>query len=165
MNKEALEITIGEILTAKNLTLALAESCTGGLVGHRLTEVPGSSTYFRGGIVAYAYGAKERLLGVKHDTLYRHGAVSAKTALEMARGARHALGTDLGLSITGIAGPSGGTPDKPVGLTYIALSSRDDERCERHVWRGDRSENKVLSAEAALDLLHRYLSNDHQMEE
>ena len=164
MNKEALEITIGEILTAKNLTLALAESCTGGLVGHRLTEVPGSSTYFLGGIVAYAYDAKERLLGVKHDTLYRHGAVSAKTALEMARGARHALGTDLGLSVTGIAGPSGGTPDKPVGLTYIALSARDDKRCERHVWAGDRSENKVLSAEAALDLLLRYLSNDHQME-
>jgi len=160
MNKEALEIKIGEWLTAKKLTLALAESCTGGLVGHRLTEVPGSSAYFLGGIVAYAYDAKERLLGVKHDTLYRHGAVSAKTALEMARGARHALGTDLGLSVTGIAGPTGGTPDKPVGLTYIALSARDDERCERHVWEGDRSENKVLSAEAALNLLLRYLAND-----
>jgi PncC family amidohydrolase len=165
MNTEAKEIKIGELLTAKKLTVALAESCTGGLVGHRLTEVPGSSTYFLGGIVAYAYDAKERLLGVKHDTLYRHGAVSAKTALEMARGARHALGADLGLSVTGIAGPSGGTPDKPVGLTYIALSARDDERWEQHVWEGDRSENKVLSAEAALGLLLRYLSNNSQLED
>ena len=164
MNKEAKEIKIGKLLTAKKLTLALAESCTGGLVGHRLTEVPGSSTYFLGGIVAYAYDAKERLLGVTHDTLYRHGAVSAKAALEMARGARHALGADLGLSVTGIAGPTGGTPDKPVGLTYVALSARRDERWAQHVWEGDRSENKALSAEAALDLLLRFLSDNDQLE-
>jgi PncC family amidohydrolase len=157
MNQEPLEVQVGKLLTARNMTLALAESCTGGLVGHRLTEVPGSSTYFLGGIVAYAYDVKERQLGVKHNTLYDHGAVSAETALEMARGARRALGTDIGLGITGIAGPTGGTPDKPVGLVYIALSTRDGECYESHVWESDRSGNKALSAEAALELLWRYL--------
>jgi PncC family amidohydrolase len=157
MKQEPLEAKIAKLLTAKNLTFAVAESCTGGLVGHRVTKVPGSSTYFLGGIVAYAYDIKERLLGVKHNTLYDHGAVSAETAGEMARGARRALGTDIGLSVTGIAGPTGGTPDKPVGLVFIALSARDCECCERHVWDGDRAENKARSAEAALDLLRRYL--------
>jgi PncC family amidohydrolase len=157
MVNEAVEEQIGKLLTAKSLTFAVAESCTGGLIGHRITEVPGSSTYFLGGIVAYAYDIKERLLGVKHNTLYDHGAVSAETALEMARGVRRALGTDIGLSVTGIAGPAGGTPDKPVGLVYIALSARDAEHCESHVWDSDRSGNKAQSAEAALDLLRRYL--------
>lgn len=157
MNQETLEVQIGKLLSARNLTLALAESCTGGLVGHRITEVPGSSDYFLGGIVSYAYDVKERVLGVKHDTLYNHGAVSAETALEMARGARRVLGTDIGLSVTGIAGPTGATPDKPVGLVYIALSARDGERWEQHVWDSDRSGAKALSAEAALDLLRRYL--------
>jgi PncC family amidohydrolase len=157
MNQEPLEVQVGKLLTARNLTLALAESCTGGLIGHRLTEVPGSSTYFLGGIVAYAYDVKERQLGVKHNTLYDHGAVSAETALEMARGARRVLGTDIGLGVTGIAGPGGGMPGKPVGLVYIALSTRDTECYERHVWESDRSGNKALSAEAALDLLRRFL--------
>ncbi len=157
MDQGPLEVQVGKLLTARNLTLALAESCTGGLVGHRITEVPGSSAYFLGGIVAYAYDIKERLLGVKHNTLYDHGAVSAETATELARGARRALRADIGLSVTGIAGPTGGTADKPVGLVYIALSARDVERCERHVWESDRSGNKALSAEAALDLLRRYL--------
>ena len=139
------------------MTVALAESCTGGLVGHRLTEVPGSSNYFLGGIVCYSNSAKERLLGVSQDTLLAHGAVSAETALEMAQGARRELGADIGLSVTGIAGPAGGTPDKPVGLVYIALATPKGERCERHVWDSDRSGNKALSAEAALDLLQRYL--------
>jgi PncC family amidohydrolase len=159
MMPEPLEVQVGRLLTANNLTLALAESCTGGLVGHRLTEVPGISAHFLGGIVAYAYEAKERLLGVRHVTLYEHGAVSAETALEMARGARRALGADVGLSITGIAGPTGGMPDKPVGLVYIALSTRSGERYERHVWQSDRSGNKVRSAEAALLLLCRYLES------
>ncbi len=157
MDQGPLEVQVGKLLTARSLTLALAESCTGGLVGHRITEVPGSSAYFLGGIVAYAYDIKERLLGVKHNTLYDHGAVSAETATELARGARRALRADIGLSVTGIAGPTGGTADKPVGLVYIALSARDAERCERHVWESDRSGNKALSAEAALDLLRRYL--------
>jgi PncC family amidohydrolase len=157
MNQEPLEVQVGKLLTAKNLTLALAESCTGGLVGHRLTEVPGSSAYFLGGYLAYANEAKERLLGVQHATLDDFGAVSAETAEEMARGARRALGADIGLSVTGIAGPTGETPGKPVGLTFIALSTHAGERCERHRWESDRSGNKILSAEAALDLLRRYL--------
>ncbi|HEY4690217.1 MAG TPA: nicotinamide-nucleotide amidohydrolase family protein, partial [Anaerolineae bacterium] len=107
---EKLEEVVGQLLTEQNLTLSLAESCTGGLIGHRLTNVPGSSDYFLGGIIAYAYEAKERLLDVKHNTLYERGAVSAETALEMARGARKALGADIGLSVTGIAGPGGGLP-------------------------------------------------------
>jgi PncC family amidohydrolase len=159
MNQDSLERQVGELLKARNLTLGLAESCTGGLVGHRVTEVPGSSDYFLGGIVSYAYEIKEDILGVKHATLEGHGAVSAETALEMARGARRVLGTNIGLSVTGIAGPDGGTVDKPVGLVYIALSAEDDERWERHVWESDRSGNKALSAEAALDLLRRYLED------
>jgi PncC family amidohydrolase len=157
MNQEPLEVKVGRLLRTRGLTLALAESCTGGLVGHRLTEVPGSSDYFVGGVMAYAYSAKERLLGVDHDTLYSLGAVSAEVARQMALGARAALGTDIGLSITGIAGPTGGTPEKPVGLTFVALSTAGEERCERHVWEGGRAFNKARSAEAALDLLQRYL--------
>lgn len=154
---ESLEETVGELLTRRKLTLALGESCTGGLLGHRLTNVPGSSTYVLGGVVAYSYDAKERLLDVQHNTLYEFGAVSAETAIEMARGARKALGADIGVSVTGIAGPGGGMPDKPVGLVYIALSARDAERVERFVWKGDRAGNKAQSAEAALNLLKEYL--------
>ncbi len=156
---EPLEIRVGQALLARGLTLALGESCTGGLVGHRLTQVPGSSAYFLGGVVAYAYEAKERLLGVRHQTLYDHGAVSRETALEMARGARAAFGADLGLSVTGIAGPGGGLPDKPVGLTWIAISARDGEWTEDHVWNGDRDANKRESAEAALALLQHVLES------
>jgi PncC family amidohydrolase len=160
MKAEPLEVIVGQLLTAQGLTLALAESCTGGLIGHRLTEVPGSSTYFLGGIVSYAYRAKERLLGVPHDILYGQGAVSVAVALAMAQGARRALDADFGLSVTGIAGPTGGTPDKPVGLTYVALATPEGERWERHVWTGDRSGNKIASAAAALDLLRRYLEEE-----
>ncbi len=148
-----LEKQVGALLSRRGLTLATAESCTGGLLAHRLTNVSGSSSYFVGGVVAYAYEAKEALLGVHHETLVQYGAVSEQVALEMARGVRQRLGTDLGLSVTGVAGPSGGTPEKPVGLTYIALAGSEGEQCERHVWQGDRLENKALSAEAALHLL------------
>jgi len=144
-------------LRSQGLTLSLAESCTGGLLGHLLTNVPGSSDYFIGGVVAYSYDAKERVLGVRHDTIYDHGAVSEQTALEMAQGARWLLGTDLALSVTGIAGPGGGMPDKPVGLVYIALSARDEEVCHRFVWEDDREGNKVRSAQAALEMLVAYL--------
>ena len=105
---EILAWQIGEQLKHHKLKLAIAESCTGGLLGNVITDVPGSSEYFEGGVVTYSYEAKERLLGVHHDTLYEHGAVSAETALEMARGARKALGADIGLAVTGIAGPGGG---------------------------------------------------------
>jgi PncC family amidohydrolase len=145
------------MLAERKLKLATAESCTGGLVGHRLTNVPGSSGYMEGGVIAYSYEAKERLLGVHHDTLYEHGAVSAETALEMARGARKALGADIGLAVTGIAGPGGGLPGKPVGLVYIALSARTYERVEHYVWDSDREGNKAYSAEAALAMLKEFL--------
>lgn len=157
---EPLEVTVGQALRARGLTLALGESCTGGLVGHRLTQVPGSSTYFLGGVVAYAYEAKERLLNVRHDTLYHHGAVSRETALEMARGARQAFRADIGLSVTGIAGPDGGMPDKPVGLTWVAVSTREGEWAEEHLWDGDRAANKGASAEAALTLLLRVIEGN-----
>lgn len=153
MSDVLLEEVVGRLLTERNLTVAVAESCTGGLITHRLTNVPGSSAYLIGGVVAYAYEAKERVLGVAHNTLYDHGAVSRETALEMARGVRRVMGADVGLSVTGIAGPTGGTPDKPVGLVYIALSARDFERCQRFVWQGDRLANKSQSAEAALHML------------
>jgi PncC family amidohydrolase len=156
---ETLEETVGKLLSQRRLTVALGESCTGGLVGHRLTNVAGSSEYFLGDIVAYSYDAKERLLGVVHNTLYEHGAVSPETALEMARGARKALSADIGVSVTGIAGPGGGMPGKPVGLVYIALSARDRERVERFVWEEDREGNKRLSADAALSMLQEYLEN------
>jgi PncC family amidohydrolase len=156
---EKLEEAVGALLMEKKLTLALGESCTGGLIGHRLTNVSGSSEYFLGGVVAYAYDAKERLLDVKHNTLYEYGAVSPETAVEMARGARRALGADIGVSVTGIAGPGGGLPGKPVGLVYIALSARDAERVERFVWDSDREGNKAHSAEAALKILKEYLES------
>ena len=157
MADKPLESVVGDMLRSQGLTLSLAESCTGGLLGHRLTNVAGSSDYFVGGAVTYSYDAKERVLNVRHETLYDYGAVSEQTALEMARGARRLFHTDVALSVTGIAGPGGGMPGKPVGLTYIALSARDHEAYRRFVWAGDRAENKDLSADAALEMLVEYL--------
>ncbi len=156
--EESLEVIVGTLLTAKKQTLAVAESCTGGLLTHRLTNVPGSSEYLVGGVVAYAYEAKVATLGVTWETLNHYGAVSEQTARAMARGARERLGSTLGLSITGIAGPGGGMPGKPVGLTYVALVGDTADIVERHVWHGNRIENKEQSAKAALLLLRRYLS-------
>jgi PncC family amidohydrolase len=155
--EETLETQVGSALRARGWTIALGESCTGGLLGHRLTEVPGSSEYFLGGVVAYAYDSKERLLGVRHQTLYDHGAVSRETALEMAHGARVAFGADLGASVTGIAGPAGGLPDKPVGTTWIAVSTRTGDLAERYLWQGDRTSNKESAADAALRLILRVI--------
>jgi PncC family amidohydrolase len=155
---ETLETKVGDALRARGWTIALGESCTGGLLGHRLTQVPGSSEYFLGGVVAYAYDSKERLLGVRHQTLYDHGAVSRETAIEMARGARLSFGADLGVSVTGIAGPAGGMPDKPVGLTWIAVSTRTGDRAESYQWQGDRVHNKESAADAALKLILRVVA-------
>jgi PncC family amidohydrolase len=156
-DENALEVIVGRLLDRCEVTLAVAESCTGGLIGHRITNVPGSSAYYQGSVTAYAYDVKELILHVRHDTIRRHGAVSEQTALEMARGVRRAFRADVGLSVTGIAGPGGGMPGKPVGLVYIALAAPVGEWVERRVWDGNRWENKECSAEAALDLLRRYL--------
>jgi len=161
-----LEFQIGPLLRSSGLRLVVAESCTGGLVGHRITNVPGSSDYYLGSITAYAYEAKERLLGVNHDTLVAYGAVSPQTAIEMARGARQALGADfgvdhiLGLSVTGIAGPGGGTPTKPVGLVWFGLSTPNGEWTWSHVWPGDRVQNKKDSAEQVLKIILAYLQGE-----
>lgn len=157
MDTVPIEERIGRLLTERGLTLSVAESCTGGLICHRITNVPGSSAYMMGGVVAYAYDAKEHLLDVSHNTLYDHGAVSQETAMEMSRGVRRRMGTDLGLSVTGIAGPGGGMPGKPVGLTWIALSTRHGESAHKFIWDSDRLGNKEKSAQAALQLLYDYL--------
>ena len=137
----------------RGLTLATAESCTGGLVGHLLTEVAGSSGYFRGGLISYSDALKVAELGVPHETLERHGAVSAQTCVAMADGARLRYGTDLAIAVTGIAGPDGGSAAKPVGLTYVAVAGAAGHDLRRHVWAGDRSANKLASARAAIELL------------
>lgn len=156
-----LESVVGELLRQQRLTLVIAESCTGGLIGHRLSNVPGSSEYFLGDVVAYSYEAKERLLGVPHDLIVREGAVSEAVALAMARGVRRRLGADLALGVTGIAGPGGGIPTKPVGLVYIALDAADRQLCRRFIWEGSRVENKALSARAALELLQYHLTSSY----
>lgn len=148
------EQLLGQALLARDWTISTAESCTGGLVLHRLTNVPGSSAWVTGGVVAYDNRVKQGLLNVREATLLEHGAVSEQTAREMARGARRLLQTDLALSITGIAGPGGGTPEKPVGLTWMALAGPDDLLLsERHVHDGDRLDVKRSSADAALAMV------------
>lgn len=154
---ESLESEIGRILHARGLKLALAESCTGGLIGDRITNVIGSSEYFLGGVQAYAYEAKVALLGVSWETLRAHGAVSRETALEMARGVQNLLSADISLSVTGIAGPGGGTAEKPVGTTWVSLVARDGEWARKFQFPGNRRENKTSSAAAALQLLLDYL--------
>jgi len=148
---------IGDLLRVRNLKLATAESCTGGLIASRITDIPGSSDYFLGGVAAYAYEAKVALLGVSWDTLHNHGAVSRETVLEMARGARLALQADIAISVSGIAGPGGGLKDKPVGTTWIGLSSGEGEWARLFCFEGDRLQNKASSADAALQLLLDYL--------
>ncbi len=156
----ALSREVGAGLRESGKTLATAESCTGGLVGHLITEVPGSSHYFLGGVVAYHNDVKHRILGVKQETLDTVGAVSAECAKEMAQGIRRLVHADIGVSVTGIAGPTGGTPEKPVGLTYIHLSAPDCEYGEVFVWKGGRHENKWASARAALRLVLRFLKGE-----
>ena len=141
------------ICLGNGLTVGTAESCTGGLVASLITDVAGSSGYFRGAIVAYADDAKRSLLDVAGDVLSAHGAVSAQVAMAMATGARQRLAVDLAVAVTGIAGPGGGTQAKPVGLTYVAVADAQDVVVRRFVWRGDRGSNKIASAEAALELL------------
>jgi PncC family amidohydrolase len=150
---EPLEVVLGELLVARGSTLAVAESLTGGLVCDRLTDVSGSSRYFLGGITAYANEAKMKLLGVSAETLEAHGAVSAETVLQMARGVRLALGADFGISTSGIAGPTGGTPEKPVGTTWIGFSAADGEEARYFLFQGERLAVKEQATEAALQML------------
>lgn len=148
----ALAATLIAACRERDLTLGTAESCTGGLIGHVLTEVPGASAAYLGGVVSYSDPVKVALLAVPADVIGAHGAVSAQVAVAMADGARAVLGTDLAIAVTGIAGPDGGTPEKPVGSTYVALADRAGQVVRRHLWSGDRAANKRASAEAALRL-------------
>jgi PncC family amidohydrolase len=150
---EDLAARLGERCVALGLHVATVESCTGGLVGHLITEVAGSSIYFVGGFVTYSDELKREAVGVPHDVLAAHGAVSAQVAMAMAGGGRARTGADLAVSVTGIAGPDGGSPSKPVGLTYVAVADATGVAVRRHLWTGDRRENKRRSAAAALDLL------------
>jgi PncC family amidohydrolase len=152
-----LEELLREYMHARGLTLATAESCTGGLVSDRITNISGSSEYFPGGIVAYSYEAKASLLGVSWDTLNLHGAVSEETVLEMARGARKLFNADIGISVSGIAGPTGGTPEKPVGTTWFGLVTDTGDWARHFIWDGDRMHNKHLSSEAAIQFVVDYL--------
>lgn len=133
--------------------VATAESCTGGMIAAAITSVPGSSGHFVGGVVAYSDALKRALLGVDDALLASHGAVSAQVAVAMARGARARLGAELAVAVTGISGPGGGTVDKPVGLTYVAVAGQAGDVVRRFSWHGDREENRVASARAALELL------------
>jgi nicotinamide-nucleotide amidase len=153
---ETLEGVVGRLLRACGWTVALAESCTGGLVGHRLTQVGGSSAYFERGLVVYSNAAKQGLLGVSAEILGRHGAVSAECAEAMARGVRAHAGTDLGVSVTGIAGPEGGTPAKPVGTVFVGLADGRTVVSHRYRFDRDREGNKASSAVMALDLIRRH---------
>jgi nicotinamide-nucleotide amidase len=150
-----LESVVGRLLAGRHLTLAAAESCTGGLLAERLTRIPGSSTYFIEGFITYSNAAKQERLGVPADLIKAHGAVSAEVASAMAAGARHRARTDFGLGITGIAGPSGGTADKPVGLVFIACASGGGTEVQKSVFLGDRSAVRFQASQRALDMLRR----------
>ena len=156
----SVEVQVGQLLRDRRIKLVLAESCTGGLVGSRITDVQGSSEYFLGGVVAYAYEAKADLLGVSWDTLNTKGAVSRETVLEMARGILDRMKADVAVSVSGIAGPGGGTPEKPVGTTWIGLAAEDVEWAKMYQFSSDREGNKALAADAALNLLLDYLKGN-----
>ena len=148
-----LEKEIGNLLRQKGLTLGVVESATGGLVSHRLTNVSGSSDYYKGSVTAYSNEAKIKVVGVKEATINQHGAVSYQVAEEMAERGRKILAADICLADTGIAGPSGATPEKPVGLFYLGLSHQGGTYSQKHNFQGDREQNKQNAAEVALGWL------------
>jgi PncC family amidohydrolase len=147
---EIAEVELGELLNERAWKIAVAESCTGGLVGHRLTNVPGSSSYYLGSVTAYANLAKVRLLEIDIEIINKFGAVSAETVEEMAKGIRKALDAQIGISISGIAGPGGGSIEKPVGLVWIGLSSPNFAKSQKFLFDGDRIDVKEQAAETAL---------------
>ena len=157
--RNQVDVQVGDLLRDGNLTLAVAESCTGGLISHKITNVPGSSEYFNRAVVAYSNRAKRELLDVKDDSLQSHGAVSEVVASEMAEGIRVLSETDLGLSTTGIAGPGGGTAEKPVGLVYLGLSDPEGTRVKKLSLAGNRWENKCVAATEAIEYLIDFLED------
>ena len=154
-----LEETVGDMLVKCGYTISTAESCTGGLLGHRFTNVPGSSTYYLGGVVSYSDDMKMKTLGVQENTLQEFGAVSKQTATEMAQGVRDLFGSDLAIAVTGIAGPGGGTAEKPVGLVYITLVHNDTVWAKEFKFFTDRKLNKQLSSQVALNMVRIHLLN------
>ena len=153
-----MEIEIGALLTEKKLTISCAESCTGGLLTDRLTNVAGSSAYVKGSVIAYANEIKINVLRVKAETIENFGAVSRQTAQELSENVRQILNTDIGVSITGIAGPGGGTPEKPLGTVYIGISGPNGDRVQKFKFNGNRKEIKEKAVEAALVLIQVYLT-------
>jgi len=157
-DQEELEAIVAALLTGKKLNLAVAESCTGGLVADRLTDIPGSSVFFERGVIAYSNRSKIDVLGVPEDVIEKFGAVSERVAVLMAEGVRNLSKTNLGLATTGIAGPSGGTEEKPVGTIYIALADGQQTYCQKYTFRWDRRRHKIISSQAALMMLRKYLT-------
>lgn len=153
MDAQSIEFEIAALLEKKKLRVTTAESCTGGLVAGTLVNVPGISSWFEEGYVTYSNAAKEKLLGVPHNILQTHGAVSAQTAEAMAKGAAKAAGADAAIAVTGIAGPDGGTKEKPVGLVYIGCCCEGRIHVEKHNFDGERPEVRKSSVQAALRLL------------
>jgi PncC family amidohydrolase len=156
---KTLESRLGRLLTEKGLTLAVVESATGGLISHRITNVSGSSAYYKGSITAYSNEIKQTLIGVKAESLLRYGAVSNEVARQMAEGGRRVLKADICVADTGIAGPGGGSDEKPVGTVYIAISDKAGTTSRQFVFNGTRAQNKTLFAEAALDWLVEHLQS------
>jgi len=152
-----LERKIGRMLQERSLTLGLAESCTGGLVASRITDVPGSSAYFMAGFVTYSNEAKTKFLSVPDRIIARYGAVSSVVAERMAKGVRAAAGVDIGVSITGIAGPAGGSPEKPVGTVFIGLATKKEVFVRKFLFSGNRREVRKRSSEEAFTMLFDYL--------
>jgi nicotinamide-nucleotide amidase len=159
-DEETLEQTVGKLLIGHKMTLAVAESCTGGLICHRLTEVPGSSEYFERGFIVYSNRSKMEELDLPSEVLESHGAVSAQTAEAMAQGVRKVSNTSLGLSVTGIVGPTGGSLEKPAGTVYIGMATVRDVVSKHYRFFGDRSQVKQMSASTALDWIRRFLTGD-----
>jgi len=152
----SMEEVVGQLLVEKKLTLSIAESCTGGLIGHRITNVPGCSRYFKSDLVTYSNDVKEGILGVSEETLKAHGAVSEECVREMAAGVRKRTRADVSVATSGVAGPDGGTPDKPVGTVCNALSADDQSISRRYQFRGTRDWVKLITSQVALDWLRRY---------
>jgi len=152
-----IEREVNDLLRGKGLTLGVVESATGGLISHLVTAIPGSSEYYKGSVTAYSNEIKVKIAGVRQETIDRYGAVSTQVAEEMAEGGRKLLGADICLSDTGIAGPGGATPSKPVGLFYIGLADHTGAYSRKHNFHGDRTQNKQAAAETALNWLKEYL--------